>query len=70
MTAVYFTWVCSCDGCQYICKTCDSKLKKGKLPCQVVCNNLELLEFPEDIPFLNKVEKVIISKKIIFESTS
>ena len=66
MTAVYFTCVCSYDGFQYICKTCDSKLKKGKLPCQVVCNNLELFEFPEEIPYLNKLEKLIISKRTLF----
>ena len=26
----------SYDGCQCICKTCDTKLKKKKIPCQAV----------------------------------
>ena len=36
------------------------------MPCQAVCNNLELFEFPEEIPSMNKLEKVIISKRILF----
>ena len=38
MTPIYFSRICSYDGCQYICKTCDSNLKKEKIPCQAVYN--------------------------------
>ena len=56
----------SYDGCQYICKTCDTKLKKKKIPCQAVWNKLQLFEFPHHIPCLNRLERVIIAKRILF----
>ena len=56
----------SYDGCQYICKTCDTKLKKKKIPCQAVWNKLQLFQFPHHIPCLNKLERVIIAKRILF----
>ena len=31
-----------------------------------MCNKLEIFQFPDDIPVLNKLEKVIIGKRIIF----
>ena len=62
----YFKYVNSYDGFRYICRTCDSKLKKKKTPCQAVCNKLEIFQFPEDMPVLNRLEKVIISKRILF----
>ena len=43
----------SYDGCPYICKTCDT--------CK-----LQLSEFPDNIPCINKPESVIISKRILF----
>ena len=63
----YVTHVCSYDGSQYICKTCDGKLKKKKekIPCQAVCNKLQIFEFPVEFSSLNKLEKVIISKRIL-----
>ena len=56
----------SYDGCQYICKTCDTKLKKKKIPCQAVWNKLQLFQFPDHTPCLNKLERVIIGKRILF----
>ena len=37
----HYNKVDSDDGCQYICQTCDRKLKRGKIHCQAVCNNLD-----------------------------
>ena len=34
-----FTDTNSFDGKEYICKTCHSKVLKGCIPCQAVCNN-------------------------------
>ena len=56
----------SYDGCQYICKTCDTKLKKKKIPYPAVWNKLQLFQFPDHIPHLNKLERVIIGKRILF----
>ena len=35
-----FTHKLSFDNKEYICKTCHSKVIKGKIPCQTVCNNI------------------------------
>ena len=35
-----FTDIKSFDKKQYICKTCHSKVSKGKTPCQAVCNDM------------------------------
>ena len=43
------------------------KLKKQKIPCQAVCNKLQLFEFPNEISCLRKLEKVIISKRLLFK---
>ena len=58
----------SCDGSQYICKTCDTKLKKKKIPCQAVWNKPYLFEFPDHIPCLNKLERVRIAKGFVFQN--
>lgn len=36
----------SFDGKEYICKTCHSKVIKGKLPCQGIVNNMYVEETP------------------------
>ena len=66
MESFCYEKVNSYDGCQYICKTCDIKLKKKKIPCQALWNKLQLSEFPDHIPCLNKLERVIIAKRILF----
>ena len=53
------------NGCEY--HTCDTHLKKKKIPCQAVCNKLQLFELPNEINDLRKLEKVIISKGILFK---
>lgn len=35
---VTFTSIKSFDDFKYICKTCDSKIKKNKIPCQAICS--------------------------------
>ena len=37
----------SFDGKLYVCRTCDLKLKKCKVPCQAVCNKLAVSCLPE-----------------------
>ena len=49
-----------------MCKRCDTTLKKKKIPSQAVWNKLQLFQFPDDIPCLNKLESAIIGKRILF----
>ena len=50
----------------YICKTCDKKLLKKKVPCQSVSNKLELYEYPIYLQGMNKLEHILISQRILF----
>jgi len=54
----------------YICHTCSKHISKNKTPCQAVSNKLELTEVPSVIKDLNKLEKVLISKRILFKKIS
>ena len=49
----YVTHVKSFDDKEYICLACDKKLMKREVPCQAVCNKLEIFEFP---PYLPKIK--------------
>ena len=37
------------DGRQYICKSCHSKVKVDKVPCQAVVNNMYVDEVPREL---------------------
>ena len=62
-----FTDTNSFDGKEYICKTCHSKILKGSIPCQAVCNNLYLDEIPQELSSLQKLEQILITQRIVFE---
>ena len=50
----------------YICKTCHTKLKNNKTPCQAVWNKLKVDPLPGVLESLHKLEKAIICKRILF----
>ena len=54
------------DLMHYMCKTCHSKLLKGNVPCQAVWNKLEVDSLPPALHALHKLEKTMISKRILF----
>ena len=45
---------------QWICKTCDHALKRGKLPAQAKTNNLDLEDIPPELSDLNLSEVCLI----------
>ena len=51
---------------QWICKTCDHALKRGKLPVQAKANNLELDDMVAELSDLNSLEVRLISLRIPF----
>ena len=62
-----YSFVHSFDGKLYICLTCHRKLKRHIIPDISVFNKLSLSEFPEDFPQLNRLEKFIIAKRMLFK---
>ena len=65
--SVYISRISSYDGKEYICKTCHSKLLKNKIPCQAVCNNMQINELPDNFSDIRRLEKIIISKRLLFK---
>ncbi|KAK6168715.1 hypothetical protein SNE40_019901 [Patella caerulea] len=62
------------DNCDYpegykalwICFTCDSKIKSGKIPAESVTNNLEPGHIPQQLECLNSLEAHLIALNIPF----
>lgn len=55
------------DKKEYICKTCRSKIIKGKLLCQAVYNDMFLDDRPTELSSLETVEQILIVQRIVFE---
>ena len=62
-----YTDLKSFDGKLYVCRTCDLKLKKAKVHCQAVCNRLALSCLPEQFKSVRKLERILISKRLLFK---
>jgi len=62
-----FTNVVCFDSFAYICMTCDKYLKKSEIPPQAVWNKLEVFDLPDEIRCLNRLEQILISKRILFK---
>ena len=54
---------------EYICKTCHSKVIKGKVPCQAVYNDMFADDIPTELSTLEKLEQILIAQRIVFEKT-
>ena len=62
-----FTEKLSFDNKEYICKTCHSKVIKGKVPCQAVYNDMFVGDIPTELSTLEKLEQILIAQRIVFE---
>ena len=51
----------------YICITCHTKLCKKQIPCQSVFNKLEIYDMPELFSDIGKLERMLISQRILFQ---
>ena len=65
----YVAHIVSFNDKEYICLTCDKKLIKSEVPCQAVCNKLEVFDFPPYLPKLRRLEKVIIAKRLLLKES-
>ena len=56
----------SYDHGVYLCKTCHSKVKKNKVPCQAVSNKLSVEWLPREFINLRRLETVLVARRILF----
>ena len=54
----------------YICLTCHGHLKKQSEPPQAVWNKLDIVTPLEILSNLNRLERVLISRRILFKKVS
>ena len=66
----HLTFVKSFDNKFYVCKTCDSKMIKGKIPCQIVSNKLEIYDLPPSLQNVRRLEKTLIARRLLFKKNS
>ena len=62
----FYYEVSSVDGLLYICGTCHKKLLKSEIPAQSIWNKLGISLLPDELANLNRLEKAIISRRILF----
>ena len=53
-----------------ICLTCDKYFKNQKIPAQAVWSKLHLPCIPEILSSLNKLERLLIARRILFKKVS
>ena len=51
----------------YICHRCHRYLKKPHIPAQVVSNKLQIFEVLTEIKNLNRLERILIARRILFK---
>ena len=51
----------------YICHTCHKHISRNEMPCQAVFNKMSLDPILDELKDLKKLEKILISKRIIFK---
>ena len=58
------------DGNYYICYTCNKALLKNKVPCQAVTNNLNMEVLPKIHQAINRLERLLVSRRILFKKVT
>ena len=58
------------DDLQCISETCDKKMLKGKILCQAVNNKYEIVNLPENVASIGRLEKALVAKPILFKKVA
>ena len=67
LTIIVVNRVVSSHDNFYPCKTCDAKMKRNQVPCQLISNNLQLDIIPDDIKCLSRLEIFLTCKMLLFK---
>ena len=60
----------TCHGRVYVCMTCHKSIMKKRTPCQAGSNTLDVEVAPKQLQNLRKLEKALISKRILFKKVA
>ena len=55
---------------QLVCKTCESHLKKSQTPPQTVWHKVAIVPVSPYLKFLNRLEGLLISRRILFKKVT
>ena len=55
---------------EHICRSCDCYLKKEKIPPHAVCKKLNIQTVPCGLKNLNRLEHVLISRRLLFKKVT
>ena len=58
------------DDSFYRCKTCAQKWNKNQIPCQAVCNKLQIYDFPIELRCIHQLERVLIARRLQFKEVT
>lgn len=53
-----------------ICITCHKRLRRSVIPARSVCNKLDIHVSPHDLKNLNRLERTVISGRILFKKVT
>ena len=45
-------------------------MNKNQIPCQVVCNKLHIYDFPLELRYIHRLERVLIARKLQFKKVT
>ena len=62
--------VMSYDGNYYICNTCDKALQSNRTSSQEVANKLFVEDLPKQFQGINRIERVLASRRILFKKVA
>ena len=58
------------NGTTYICNLCHSYLEKSHIPAQAVCNKLQICYSLAEIKSLNRLEHILIARRVLFKKVT
>ena len=62
--------VMSYDGNFYNCNACDKELRNNTMLCQAVANKLFVDDLPKQFQGINRLERLLPSKRILFKKVT
>ena len=70
MKAYHFLFTLMMVNYNYTCLTCGKKIKKNDIPCQAIINKFCIEKLPIQFQTICRLERVLVSRRILFNKIS